>query len=184
MRRLYIIMSILTVALTVLPSDARNEQRKTRKEIRKEQRMEEVHSLLTSGRYEIVVSKAFPMSGRMINLTSKYSLQVRQDTLVSNLPYFGRAYSIPYGGGDGLNFEVVNSEEEQNLIYRSDIRTSSVDKDSSRTDSRISIRAVTDEDVFDFNITVYAEGGANISVTSNQRQPISYSGEVRALPQN
>ena len=75
-------MSILTVALTVLPSDARDEQRKTRKEIRKEQRMEEVHSLLTSGRYEIVVSKAFPMSGRMINLTSKYSLQVRQDTLV------------------------------------------------------------------------------------------------------
>lgn len=182
MRRLYIIMSILTVALTVLPSDARNEQRKTRREIRKEQRMEEVHSLLTSGRYEIVVSKAFPMSGRMINLTSKYSLQVRQDTLVSNLPYFGRAYSIPYGGGDGLNFEVVNSEEEQNLIYRSDIRTSSIDKDSSRT-SRISIRAVTDEDVFDFNITVYAEGSANISVTSNQRQPISYSGEVRALPQ-
>lgn len=175
-------MSILTVALTVLPSDARNEQRKTRREIRKEQRMEEVHSLLTSGRYEIVVSKAFPMSGRMINLTSKYSLQVRQDTLVSNLPYFGRAYSIPYGGGDGLNFEVVNSEEEQNLIYRSDIRTSSIDKDSSRT-SRISIRAVTDEDVFDFNITVYAEGSANISVTSNQRQPISYSGEVRALPQ-
>ena len=182
MRRLYIIMSILTVALTVLPSDARNEQRKTRKEIRKEQRMEEVHSLLTSGRYEIVVSKAFPMSGRMINLTSKYSLQVRQDTLVSNLPYFGRAYSIPYGGGDGLNFEVVNSEEEQNLIYRSVIRTSSIDKDSSRT-SRISIRAVTDEDVFEFNITVYAEGSANISVTSNQRQPISYSGEVRALPQ-
>ncbi len=51
-----------------------------------------------------------PMRGRSIPLTSSYSLTIRNDSVISYLPYYGRAYSIPYGGGDGLNFKTMLKE--------------------------------------------------------------------------
>lgn len=74
------------------------------KQEKKEQKEKEVKELLESGSFKIDVDRALPMSGSSVNLTSSYSLELRGDSAISHLPYFGRAYSVPYGGGDGLRF--------------------------------------------------------------------------------
>lgn len=76
----------------------------TKKE-KKEQKEKEVKELIECKRFTIDVNRAIPMGGRSLNLTSPYSLEMRGDSAISYLPYFGRAYSAPYGGGDGLRFE-------------------------------------------------------------------------------
>ena len=73
------------------------------KKEKKEQKKEAVTKLIASENYKIDARTALPMRGRSIPLTSPYSLEIRNDSVISYLPYFGRAYSIPYGGGDGLN---------------------------------------------------------------------------------
>lgn len=45
-----------------------------------------------------------PMKGRSRALTSDYSIEIRNDSVFSYLPYFGVAYNVPYGGGKGLIF--------------------------------------------------------------------------------
>ena len=72
----------------------------TKKE-KREQKEKEVKELIESKRFTIDVNRAIPMGGRSLNLTSPYSLEMRGDSAISYLPYFGRAYSAPYGGGDG-----------------------------------------------------------------------------------
>ncbi len=127
-------------------------------------RISEVDSLLKAQYYRITVDKAFPTAGKMINLTTPYYVEVKTDTVDSHLPYFGRAYSIPYGGGDGLNFEESLSDYSMTKGKKE------------RNEIKFSVR--TSEDTFDFNITVYPEGEAYVSIISNNRQPISYTGEL------
>ena len=73
-----------------------------------------VKTALTQRRYKIDVNRMYPMNGNSRNVSYGYSVEVRNDTLISYLPYFGRAYNVPYGGGKGLNF----SEHHQGLRQR------------------------------------------------------------------
>src|SRR2546423_226450 len=51
--------------------------------------------------FVFVASSASPMGGAIRQLTSRYDLKVTADTIISNLPYFGRAYSAPINPSDG-----------------------------------------------------------------------------------
>ena len=54
--------------------------------------------------FEMEIRMMNPQRGRSRNV-SGFSVEVKGDTLVSNLPFFGVVHSAPYGGGKGLNFE-------------------------------------------------------------------------------
>ena len=71
------------------------------KKEREEQKAKEIKEMIENGRFTIEVDRALPMGGRTVHLTTPYSLEMRGDSAISYLPYFGRAYSLPYGGGTG-----------------------------------------------------------------------------------
>ena len=75
------------------------------KKEREEQKAKEIKEMIENGRFTIEVDRALPMGGRTVHLTTPYSLEMRGDSAISYLPYFGRAYSLPYGGGVGMRFE-------------------------------------------------------------------------------
>jgi glutamate dehydrogenase/leucine dehydrogenase len=53
-------------------------------------------------RYTFLANYVLPQRGGGRQLTSEYDLRVTPDSVISFLPYFGRAYfDVPYGGGDG-----------------------------------------------------------------------------------
>lgn len=99
------ILMLLLVMLAGIPTLSAQ----TKKE-KKEQKKEAVRQLIVSEDYKIDVNTAMPMRGRSIPLTSQYSLQIRNDSVFSYLPYYGRAYSVPYGGGSGLIFNAPLKE--------------------------------------------------------------------------
>lgn len=107
----------------------------------------------------------YPMSGRSILLTTPYGLQMKKDSVDVYLPYYGRAYQIPYGGGEGLRFKAPVEN------YSSKLK-----KDR----YRITFEATTSEDNFRFSVDLYDDGSANIHVTMRNRQPIHYSGQLDA----
>jgi len=49
-------------------------------------------------------------------LTSPYSVEIRNDSIISHLPYYGRAYSIPYGGGDSSFFSFLVCAERVGIL--------------------------------------------------------------------
>ena len=84
------IFMLLLALLVGLPLSAQSKQEK------KEQKKEAIKKLIASENYKIDVRTAMPMRGRSIPLTSPYSLEIRNDSVISYLPYFGR------GGVSGL----------------------------------------------------------------------------------
>ena len=123
-----------------------------------------VEKMLAERRYTVDVSMMYPKSGRAQNVTSNYSLEVRGDSLVSYLPYFGTARSVPYGGGKGLVFE----DDIDSYV-----------EDFSRADRRI-IQFSTNngEDLLVYTVTVFDTGTADIHVNCRNRDDISYRGTL------
>ncbi|MDR0796187.1 MAG: DUF4251 domain-containing protein [Tannerella sp.] len=110
----------------------------------------------------VSVNKALPMGGSSRNLTSPYTLEINGEKVKSHLPYFGRAYTVPYGGGDGL-------------IFDSDITDYQMSFDR-RGKALIEFKTKSKEDQFVYRIHIFPNGTASIDVNSVNRQPISFSG--------
>lgn len=104
----------------------------------------------------------FPMRGNSKTLTSNYSVEIRNDSVLSYLPYFGVAYSIPYGGGKGLIFKEPLTEYNAEYHKKGKVK--------------VSFKARNEEDSYTFNMTIYTNGSTSIQVHSINRQPISFQG--------
>ena len=123
-----------------------------------------VKAALQERNYQIAVNRMYPSRGASKSLSYGYSVEVRNDSLISYLPYFGRAYSVPYGGGNGLNFSapIRNYQESQ---PKSGLR-------------HIEIDVKNDGDTYLYTLDIFDNGSTTIDVRSRQRERISFSGEM------
>lgn len=135
-----------------------------RTEARK-QMAQQVEQALADRHFSISVDMMYPRRGRTVNLTTDYSLEVRGDTLISYLPYFGRAYNLPYGGGKGLNF-TAPIKGYQAVKAKKDM-------------TRVIIETQNDEDQYIYQIEVFDNGSASVYVNSRERESINYTGRMR-----
>lgn len=154
------IFMLLLALLVGIPTLSAQQSKKEKKE----QKKEAVMKLIESENYKIDVNTAMPMRGRSIPLISSYSLTIRNDSVISYLPYYGRAYSIPYGGGDGLNFKAILKEYNVEM-----------DK---KGNAVIKFVARNPEDRYEFRAKVFPNGSASIDVNMQNRQSISFQGEL------
>ncbi|MCI1648108.1 MAG: DUF4251 domain-containing protein [Bacteroides sp.] len=134
------------------------------KQEKKEQKTQAIKELVMSQKYKIDVDRALPLRGRAVSLTSPYSLEIRNDSVISYLPYYGRAYSIPYGGGNGLNFKapITGYQVEWNK----------------KGTAKITFTARNPEDRFDFYLDIYTSASSTIVVNMQNRQSISFEGNL------
>ncbi|MET3879484.1 DUF4251 domain-containing protein [Chitinophaga sp. OAE865] len=125
-----------------------------------------IKSLIDSQNYVFVAQNALPMSGRMRNLTSEYNVVVGADSVISYLPYFGRAYtSVDYGATKSpLDFKTKSF----------DYNITPGKKDG----WNITIKPKDHRSVQSFNLSVSSEGYASLQVTSSDRSPISFNGYI------
>ena len=123
-----------------------------------------VKAALRERNYQIAVNRMYPLRGASKSLTYGYSVEVRNDSLISYLPYFGRAYSVPYGGGNALDFSapIRNYQESQ---PKSGLR-------------HIEIDVKNDKDTYLYTLDIFDNGSTTIDVRSRQRERISFSGEM------
>ncbi|WP_455585968.1 DUF4251 domain-containing protein [Bacteroides sp.] len=135
----------------------------SKKEI-KEQKEQAVKEQIVSENYKINVSTAYPRRGRTVHLSSLYSLEIRNDSVISYLPFYGRAYTIPYGGGEGLIFQAPLDEYNMEM--------------NKKGTAKVEFTARSKEDRFTFNLTIYSNGSASINVNMQNWESISFSGEV------
>ena len=122
-------------------------------------------NMVDSQHFVFVAQSVTPLRGRFRNLTSEYDVRVSKDTLISYLPYFGRAYTAPLDPSEtGLNFTSTN------FSY-----SVAPGKKKSWT---ITIKPKDYRDVQQFLFTVYDNGSASLNVTSVSRDPISFLGYI------
>jgi hypothetical protein len=116
--------------------------------------------------YVFVAQTVQPTSGRLRQLTSTYRLEVKVDTVIADLPYFGRAYTAPIDPSKGgINF--TSTDFEYTNTPRKKGGWSILIKPKENVDARQLI------------LDISANGYANLQVISNNRQAISFSGYVQ-----
>ena len=135
------------------------------KKAKEEEKAKMVHKLLNERHYTIEVQMMYPQGGVAQNVASDYSLEVRGDTLLSYLPYRGRAYQVPYGGGKGLNFSARIGKYSTQYIEKKEL-------------TKVTIELTNDEDTYLYELSIFDNGRANIDVRAREREPISFSGEI------
>lgn len=115
--------------------------------------------------YVFMVQSVSPMRGTMRQLTPEYDLRITPDSIISWLPYFGRAYSAPVNASEGgIKFTSTN------------FNYTVVNRNKGGWDITIKPKDVTE--VNQLLLTVFANGSASLQVTSNNRDPISFSGYI------
>lgn len=113
-----------------------------------------------------VAQSISPLRGGMRQLTSYYDVKITRDTLVSNLPYFGRAYSAPLNPSDnGLSFTSVSFNYMLKARKKGGWEIAVKTKDLSDNQS--------------LSFTVFDNKSASLQVTGNNRDPISFNGYLK-----
>ena len=105
-------------------------------------------------------------AGRLMNLDPGYGFNLKTDLFSVHLPYFGRAVNLSPAdvNNGGIRFESKDFTIKQ-----------------SQTKKGNTLLVITPKDQrvnYVFNLEVFKNGSAFLSVNSNDRQPISYDGNV------
>lgn len=125
---------------------------------------QQVQEALDARHYTIAVDWMKPLGGVPRQVNSDYELKVNGEELDCYLPYIGRAYRLPYGGGKGLNFKAqIQNYSIQQLT-------------SNRSQIEFTVR--NDEDVYRFRIDVFDNGKSIIDIMAQDRDAISFDGEM------
>jgi hypothetical protein len=118
-------------------------------------------------RYTFLANYVLPQRGGGRQLTSEYDLRVTPDSVISFLPYFGRAYfDVPYGGGDGgIKFTSTKFTYEA--------------KEKKKGGWEISIRPSDVKNIDRLLLNISADGYASLSVNSTNRDFITFDGYLK-----
>ncbi len=159
-------INILLVLFVVSSSAQTSKSRKESRTEKQEQKKEDIKNLLENRTFVFTPTHAMPLGGGSIYLNHSFDAEVKGDTLISYLPFFGVAYRVDYGGRDGA-FDFTQPLEKFEL-------------QEDNKGYRINLEVKNKMDYLTYNFQISELGYATLSITSTNRQAISYYGHIEA----
>jgi hypothetical protein len=117
--------------------------------------------------FTVTVHYANPLRMRQVILTSEYDLRIKNDSAFAYLPYFGVAYSAPYGSSEG---GIKFAEPMTDYAIASNKKSNGWD---------IHFKIKSKGDTYEIFMNIFNNGSALFSVTSQKRDMISFGGEIK-----
>lgn len=164
-----IILIILLLSF-IIPISAQS--RAEKKKIKEEKEIEEyayLKNFIKSNKFDFEADWATTNKGRRINLTGNANyLKIDNKDADIYLPFFGTAHSgsVGFGGNGGIEFKGA-------------IKNYSVKFNDKKRLVTIKFSAKEKSENFDFSLTLYGNKNANLTVSSNSRSNMSYSGNYK-----
>ena len=129
--------------------------------------IEATEKLFYSGEYVFQAETMQPSGYFSRRMDPGYKIIVSKDSIICNLPYVGRAYSAPIGQTDiGIKF----ISTQFSYTY----------KNRNKSGWIVTIKPKDDNEVRSITMTILDNQSASITIISNNRQPISFSGMIVA----
>ena len=127
----------------------------------------DIASMVNAKDFAFRASQMLPSGGRSRMLNESYLFTVKPQEVVADLPYAGRAFTTTPGSSDGgMRFTSRDFSYQQAT--------------GKKNGWVITINPKDQNDIRECLLTVYANGNADLSITSNSRQLIRYSGYLQA----
>ena len=160
-------ISILAIIFSIIlnPLFSQEKSKRELKEEKKIERQQQVEALVNSREFVFIAIKAQPQGSRSIDLTTNQGkVKFHPDLIESDMPFFGRAYSgAGYGGDSGMKFK-GNPEEFTVVKKKKNYQVNAVVKG--------------ERDTYKLFLSISISGSASLSINSNNRSSISYTGDI------
>ena len=130
---------------------------------------ENISNMPDSSEWTFTANIALPQSGRTRQITGGYDVRFSRSKLIVYLPYFGKAYSGAdlFSGKSPLDFTSVDFTIERTAARKGGWN--------------ISIKPKDYKEVQSLDFTFYDNGTAYLSVSMQNRSPISFNGNVEQV---
>lgn len=127
-----------------------------------------VKTLIDSQNYVFLVQIAQPLRGPTRHMTTDdYTLQITKDKVVSDLPYFGRAYTAPM-------------DPTQSVLQFTSGKFSYTLTPGKKDGWIVLIKPMDHREIQQMQLTISSDGYSSLQVMSVNRDPISFYGIVTA----
>ena len=145
-------------------------QGKTRKELKEERKIEnqnQTEALVNSKDFVFIANTALPSGFRSVNITGdSYYVKFQPDLIESVMPFFGKGYSgVAIGDDTGLRF---SGKPEEFTVLKN------------KKNYQIKVAVKGTRDIYRLFLSLGFEGSGSLTITSNNRNTISYQGEILA----
>jgi hypothetical protein len=126
---------------------------------------EDVRNMVNNKDFIFVAERVLPFRGSSRLLTSEYDVTVKKDSLISYLPFFGRAYQAPIDPSKGgMQFTSTNFSYEVNA--------------NKNNGWDVIIKPKDYHEVQQFSFRIFENGSASLNVINTNKDPISFNGHV------
>jgi hypothetical protein len=161
------VMFLLILPITAFPQKAGKSSRAAAEENRKAH----VEALVNSRNFVFRARMAMPSGSKTVDLTTYRSYVLfTPDLIESSLPFFGRAYSgVVYDKDTGMHFS--GAPEDFRVAKRN-------------KNYQINVSVNGEMDSYRLTLTVSTGGTASLTISSNNRESISYTGEITPPDKN
>lgn len=156
------IISILVITFLFFAFTGFQQSSRKEKKLQKEKEMVE---LIESGHFRFVANSAKSNIGNFNNLGTNYDLSFDSLKIKADLPYYGRAYSVPYGGSGGVKFDLVAKKIEKSWNEKKKMFT-------------LHTEVADSQDSYLIYLTIGASGYADLKINFRNRQMIGYYGTI------
>lgn len=164
MKKHILLITLLFLAFAV---NAQEQKQKSRKEIKAEREaklIEQTKQLIESKTFRFTPDRAYPTKGRSISITN-FDVLLKSDTIVSYLPYYGRAYVAEYGSTSSpFDFTAPVKDLEETTT-----------KQGAQV---IKLKVENGNDQITYRFEIFKTGSTSLDVISTNRQSISFSGYI------
>lgn len=169
MKTQYVLMLVLSLAFSV-PTLAQKVS-KEEKAAQQEQAFQKTKALIESKHFQVDIDRVYPQTGHDVSRFNPRGKMTVTDSLAKgNLPFFGRAYSLPYGEGGGIEFDGPMKDQSIKLIEK---------KKKKAILYRFTVTGKND--TYQISIEAAPGGSCSVNLASNNRTQISYSGNLVPL---
>jgi hypothetical protein len=129
----------------------------------------EVYTLVKNRNFSIRADWAMPMQGdRFVIAEIPNGFSIQGDTAEARLPFYGVRQM-------GFNFN------ETGIIFNGPMEEEKLKIDASRNAIKYNFTVEEDDEVFDVLLTIFGNKTTYIDINSNQRDSMSYQGEIEPL---
>ena len=123
-------------------------------------------SLIDIGKFTIKVTQIEPSSASTVQANAIYTLTLRNDSVYSDLPYFGRSYPTNYIHSSGLEMETSITD------YAVKKRDKGI--------KEVKFVSKTKDDTYKWTLRCENNGSVVIQVSMRNRQPIRFAGTIHS----
>lgn len=161
-------ISIFGILLISLLAGFNNVHAQSTRVQKKQEKSNAIKKMVNDQNYVFMAQMANPMGWRTIPLNYNYNVIVSKDSVDSYLPYYGRAYVAPMNPNDptetGIQFKSKQFDYKNTVSKKSGWEVTILPHDVKETRR--------------FVLSISELGYATLSVTSTNRQFISFNGYI------